>query len=308
MVAPFERSWEGIEWQVFSHRLVQLRHGPQNVQAVPDHVQGDAGIECFALDGTCYQSYAPEEVSDTKKAASAMKSKASRDLGKLKKNEATILKLLGDIRITRWILLCPFLDDKDVIAFTKQKARTLATAGCAVLDASFEALVHCPNDFQTEIAQLRHLSVGAPIQMVDPEESDIDERITTLDQTLDEKLERGFGDRPLDQRQRQKRSIIRSSLLSENLLEQMKTETPELWDRATRSIFSVENRLAMGGGQYGNPSELIDREIICLSDVLQKALPSLNPIDISVIATGQIGSWLIQCPLDFNQTAAQSRV
>ncbi len=56
-------------------------------------------------------SYAPEEVSDIQKAASAMKAKAGRDMIKLKNNQLKIAAVLSGLPVERWILLCPFLDD-----------------------------------------------------------------------------------------------------------------------------------------------------------------------------------------------------
>lgn len=83
----FRRLWSGDEWQRFALKLVQLRHGSQNVQIVPDKVRGDAGIELITTNGCLYQCYAPQEVSDVSKAASAMKAKARVDLPKLVKNK-----------------------------------------------------------------------------------------------------------------------------------------------------------------------------------------------------------------------------
>jgi hypothetical protein len=98
----FERSWNGDDWQAFALQLVQLRHQAQNVQTVPDRVKGDAGIEFFSIDGCLYQCYAPEEVADVAKAASAMKAKASRDLEKLKTYETQIKSILQTVIARRW--------------------------------------------------------------------------------------------------------------------------------------------------------------------------------------------------------------
>jgi hypothetical protein len=129
MVMKYRRAWDGDEWQSYARTLVSLRHGAPNVQPVPDHVKGDAGLEFFTMDGCAYQCYAPEEVSDTKKAANAMKVKASRDLQKLQTNVTTIERLLQNVKISRWIMLCPFLDDKDVVAFTREKAAEILKTG-----------------------------------------------------------------------------------------------------------------------------------------------------------------------------------
>lgn len=67
-----------------------------------DTVKGDAGLEFFTTCGCLYQCYASEEVSNVKKAASAMKAKAGRDLPKLEKNKTIIEKLLAGTKIRRW--------------------------------------------------------------------------------------------------------------------------------------------------------------------------------------------------------------
>ena len=103
----YRRAWKGDEWQAFALQLVQRRHGPENVQIVPDAVRGDAGLEFFTTSGCLYQCYAPEEVSDFGKAASAMKAKAGRDLPKLIKNKDKIGPILSGVAAKRWILLCP---------------------------------------------------------------------------------------------------------------------------------------------------------------------------------------------------------
>lgn len=119
------REWKGKEWQEFALQLVQRRHGAENVQVVPDKVKGDAGLEFFTTCGCLYQCYAPEEASNVAKAASAMKAKAGRDLPKLEKNNETIKKLLAGTMARRWILLCPFLDNKDVVASIVRAASRL---------------------------------------------------------------------------------------------------------------------------------------------------------------------------------------
>jgi hypothetical protein len=51
----YKRDWNADEWQGFCLQLVQLRHGHENIQGVPDKVKGDAGIEFIFIGGTLYQ-------------------------------------------------------------------------------------------------------------------------------------------------------------------------------------------------------------------------------------------------------------
>jgi hypothetical protein len=163
------RAWDGDSWQAYALQLVQLRHQPQNVQIVPDRVKGDAGVEFFSTNGCLYQCYAPEESADVAKASSAMKAKASRDLQKLSTYAEVIEKILQGIKCVRWILLCPFLDDKEVVAFVRFKGKELKALGLGFVDGHFEALVHSQSDFATEIGTISDWLLRCPLDF--PEEA-----------------------------------------------------------------------------------------------------------------------------------------
>jgi hypothetical protein len=167
----FSRSWGGDEWQAYALKLVQLRHGAENVQVVPDKVQGDAGIEFFSLDGCLYQCFAPEETADVAKAANAMKAKASRDLNKLGRNAVTIQNLLQKLQCSRWILLSPFLDNKDVVVSVRAHGQKIRALGLSFLTTGFEALVQSQDDFATEIEKLRLEGAALAVAYEKPQQS-----------------------------------------------------------------------------------------------------------------------------------------
>ncbi|MGX7895566.1 hypothetical protein [Tsuneonella sp. HG222] len=241
-------------------------------------------------------------MSDTSKAASAMKRKAYRDLKKLKSNEKDIEDLLNGLVIKRWILLCPFLDDKDVVKYVGGKAKEILNLGVSYLDSSFYGLVHCPDDFQTEITRLRQQNVGAVIRVNDPTAGDVVTALSTLSDRLDEKLLRGFPHFSEDRRAEQKLTLIKAALRSENLLDQMRVEMPELWDRAMRTILLEEERLVTGSGASAVAATHLNSERAALRGALADSLPSIEPTSLTAIAHGQIGQWLIECPLDFDPT------
>ncbi len=188
------RKWDGAEWQSDSHKLAQLRHGAANVQQIPDKVRGDCGIEFFVIDGCLYQCYAPEEVSDVAKAASGMKVKARRDLNKLKKYKDEIADILQSLKARRWILLCPFLDDKEVVAYVRGWGEKLKAQGLPFIAPDFEALVHSQDDFASEIEQLRLKSMGPPLKVDPPTDAAVQSASGSVDlgAKLNEKLSRAF--------------------------------------------------------------------------------------------------------------------
>ena len=189
----YRRAWDGHEWQRHALQLVQLRHGHQHVQAVPDQVGGDAGLEFICLDkeggkgGVLYQCYAPEETADVAKAAIAQKSKARRYLNKLQTNKGKLGEILKGLKIDRWILLCPFLDNKEVVAAVRDRGIEIRDLKLPFLADNFEALLHCQDDFVTEIEMLRQQG-AMPMKMPaqDPaldiavEQDDIAQRVGRL--------------------------------------------------------------------------------------------------------------------------------
>lgn len=299
------RAWDADGWQLFALKLVQRRHGPANVQIVPDRVRGDAGIEFFSTDGCLYQCYAPEEVSDTAKAASAMKAKASRDLQKLRHFKDNIARLLQSVKARRWILLCPFLDSRDVVAFVREKGEAIKAERLEFLSDNFEALVHSQDDFAAEIEELRLRSLGPPLQIQTPANDIIAAAEDEVSQRLSEKLARAFPKSQPAESIRRKTEYVRAHLLRENILDSLRIDHALLWDRSMRCLDAEERRLVAAGAGSGLPGQQITDSIERIEVSLHSDLPDLQRSTITDIAVGTISDWLIRCPLDFPADGAE---
>lgn len=298
------REWEGKEWQQFALQLVQRRHGAENVQVVPDKVKGDAGLEFFTTCGCLYQCYAPEEASNVAKAASAMKTKAGRDLPKLEKNSEVINKLLAGTQARRWILLCPFLDNKEVISSVRARGAAIKAKGISFITSDFEALCHSQDDFQAELEQLRAMSFGPPLSVNPPTEQQIrDAGDTEIGVRIDEKLSRAFGPSANAAQVALKRDqYVRAHLHRENALAQLRENHAALWDQAFETIEAEEARLIAVGASSTIPGQQLQESMNRIESSLSDALPTLNPSLRTRIALGTISDWLIRCPLDFPES------
>ncbi|WP_342242123.1 hypothetical protein [Inquilinus sp. OTU3971] len=297
----FRRSWKGDEWQAYALQLVQRRHGPENVQIVPDSVGGDAGLEFFTTCGCLYQCYAPEEVSDVKKAASAMKAKAGRDLPKLVKNKEKIEPILSGIPARRWILLSPFLDNKDVVADIRKRGLAVKVEGLSFLANDFEALCHSQEDFAGEIEQLKALSLGPPLSVDMPSPSDVSAAgETSIGARIDDKLGRAYGSgaAPIQIAQRRD-AYIKAHLYRENALQQLRQNHSVLWERAFQTLEAEETRLIAVGATSTLPAEQLEASTERIEASMAKALPTLPTGVVVQIAVGTVSDWLIRCPLDF---------
>ncbi|NKL02974.1 hypothetical protein GFM02_33270 [Rhizobium leguminosarum bv. viciae] len=302
MEPTFRRNWDGKSWQRHALLLVQLRHGSENVQIVPDRVQGDAGLEFFTVGGCLYQCYAPEEPGNTAKSSSAMKQKATRDLQKLEKNKAILSEILKELRCNRWILLCPFLDDKAVVSHVRAKGVKARDLALPFLSVDFEALVHCQEDFVKEIAQLRDLPIGPDLIVAAPTDEAVSSREgTPLVTTLDQKLRRAFPSFSETRRVTVRKSYIKNHIKRENTLDSLKTDHPVLWERAWQTINAEENRLELlGSSGTASPSEYLRESLTRIEQGLAKDLPSVAHATISDLSAGTLSDWLMRCPLDFD--------
>lgn len=298
----YRRAWKGEEWQAFALQLVQLRHGAENVQIVPDTVQGDAGLEFFTTSGCLYQCYAPRETSDIAKAASAMKAKAGQDLPKLVKYKDKIEPILSGIVANRWILLCPFLDNKEVVADVRKRGLAIRANGLPFLAADFEALCHCQENFAAEIEQLKALSLGPPLSVGVPSTSEvIAAGGTSIGTRIDEKLARAFGPSASHEQISSRRdAYVKAHLYRENALDQLRQNHSALWERAFHSLEAEETRLiAVGASSATVPAGQLQASVTRIEESLAKALPTLSTGIVTQIALGTVSDWLIRCPLDF---------
>lgn len=305
-MAKHRRDWEAAEWQGHARRLVQRRHGAVNVQSVPDEVQGDCGIEFYSLDGTAYQCYAPEKHSAVHAAASAMKAKAGRDLGKLAKHRDKLVRIFGSTRIERWILFCPFLDDKEVVAFVRTKGAEVLPLGLEFISERFEAVVQSLEDFEHENAALHALpllitpSAGLAAAVL-PQVADGD-----LDAVLIDKLQRAHPKDNDEQIDRKKQAFVNAHARRESVLARMGLEQPELWERAMLCINGEERRLEATGAVGDVPIAMVRNSIDRIEGILQHDVTGVARATIQEISMGTVADWLMRCPLDFPRSASSA--
>lgn len=297
----FPRAWDGVEWQKFALRLVSLKHGFENVQPVPDQVDGDAGLEFFTTDGCLYQCYAPKEVIDVGKAASGMKKKATSDIQKLRKYEQKILGMVGPLKFSRWILFCPFFEDKDVLRHIQKKISDEKIDQLSFCNTPFIGLGKSIEDFSDEYSLLRAKGKGLPLKIKLATEKDLGDgpQGSELFDRVMEKLERGYPDATKEALTNKAKNWILSSITKQNAAEALLTDYPDQWDTWFTTISMEEQRLTLIGDQSGTANEFLNSELKGLQEALKEALPDLPPAFRSALAQGQLGTWLLDCPLDF---------
>ena len=201
--------------------------------------------------------------------------------------------------MTRWILLCPFLDDKSVISHVVERTEKESIRTLDFVGDDFHGLVQSLADFESELELLRSRSLGIPIGPAMPSREETSVHLQQLGTEINAKLERGFPHFSAEARNERAREHVRAHLRCADTLDSLKHEFPEMWESYQRTLVAEEVRLQAVGSGAGGPEEQLHRELERLEEHLSEALPSLDQATITTISTGTVATWLIECPLDF---------
>ncbi|MBK8270681.1 MAG: hypothetical protein IPK83_21195 [Planctomycetes bacterium] len=223
----------GDGWQRYVNRLLAAHFAQQGHTyiAIPDKVSGDGGLEGFSTTGEAFQAYADEDSVSTADRAKKQKRKITSDLKKLSdpKRHALWAGLLQGLKISRWHLVVPSLEDKSVLVHARTKGETLRRAKLAFLSEEFQATV-INADSAFPIAARNLLQIGCsfiPDGYLPSSEEDLaafahaqHEQIAALDR----KLQKVTPLQDDGRRSAAKGTLLRRYLDSENLLARLKSD------------------------------------------------------------------------------------
>ena len=119
---PDGERFDGNSWQKYVDSLLNIHYSLLGgvYQCVPAKGGGDAGLEGFSNSGHGYQCYSDEGTLTHKERTKKQKDKITRDLKKLQTNKKFWQDTLQGVKLCRWSLIVPSLDDKDVITHAQE--------------------------------------------------------------------------------------------------------------------------------------------------------------------------------------------
>lgn len=297
--------WDGGEWQEHCRRLLGARYG-ENVQFVPDRVGGDGGLEAYRLDcGTVYQCYAPEDAFTPQAQTDAQKNKIQRDIHKLVDKPDETVALLGNgYLVTRWVLLTPEYDDKELIKYARvksEKTRSIEPrpAWCG---ADFQIVV--ASDKEQFPVELGMLTAPADIIRLNvPEMTDEDVYASVEDGVaarLTQKLNACQSLRVDDTVLTSYRSTILVDYVYGTkqlaiLEDKFSLAYAAVDQRARATLRRLPQRLAAGSGDPAGV-ETLTRGLA--ADFLMD-VPALARVACDDLAHYYVAAWWLQCPLRF---------
>jgi len=296
--------WDGRQWQDYCLQLLRVRHANHQLQEVPDRHKGDLGIEAFTHDGTLYQCYAAQEPLSVQDRYEKQRDKLTEDIGKLKSNEQELVRLLGQVRITRYVFLVPRHDSRQLIAHAQTKAAEVRDSGLAFIGGAFTITVETADAYSAERDQV--FSIPDPLlrfQPASPEDAtawgldhpdlfeDARKKLVGVGMT-------GNGlTRYLD-------TLVSAFLSGENALETLRSKFPDSWEAVRRTVSGRERTLALDypAGSAEAPGDVTEIAT-SLAELIRQAAPPLPAEVAHALAWSTVADWILRCPLDFEEAS-----
>jgi hypothetical protein len=296
--------WDGRQWQDYCLRLLRVRHANHQLQEVPDRHKGDLGIEAFTHEGTLYQCYAAQEPLSVQDRYEKQRDKLTEDIGKLKSNELELARLLGQVRVTRYVFMVPRYDSRHLIAHAQTKATEVRSWGLPFIDEVFTITVETDDSYSAERDQV--FSIPDPllnVQPASPEETTAwgDDHPDLLDDARDKLVGIGLKGSSLTT---YLDTLVGAFLSGENALDSLRSKFPDSWEAVRRTVSGRERTLALDypSGSAEAPGDV--RGIAAsLADLIRQAAPPLPAEVAHDLAWATVADWILRCPLDFEEAS-----
>lgn len=293
----------GEEWQRWANKLLTCHYGPTEYQTVPDNDKGDAGIEGFTVTGGhVYQAYGCEEPISTSQRYEAQRNKMSRDIKKFIGNHATLNKIFGSVRVSRWVLFVPYFDSKQIVSLASKKTEEVLAAKPPYVSDGFRVIVCQEDDFAVERNHLLNADLGT-IQ-IEVDKSTIDQVAlwATSNHSLSAILEEKLRKLPTIQNDQHRRDFHQQVLkwyLDGQSIHGALRKYPEVYEKVLRAKNHRENFLAMTLISGDAPQNILHTTLNNLIDAFKTEIKLLGGFDAESLAHEAVADWLLRCPLDF---------
>jgi hypothetical protein len=309
-IAPFQEAYlcvitlgsqiDGKDWQNFCIDLLYLRYGT-NLVDVPDKHKGDGGIEAYSLDGDAFQCYAPEGINTVAQTADKHKSKITTDINKFQK-VARLSSILGNTKISRWVLIVPDHCSADVVSHCNKKTDEILALVPALpyVTSDFHVLAVGGHKFLS--AEIAELATKGGFQVEASDYVVQDSELTLFSETNNVwtgNLERKLKKLPTltedSERKDLSNRLLGMYLEGSNAAQFYEDNFPNIADKVrflkqqrqkALQIDSKLSALTISGTREGFETELAT------------SVPSLGRSTARTLSYAAVAEWLMLCPLD----------
>lgn len=293
----------GEQWQRWANQLLMTHYGPGGYQPVPDTDRGDAGIEGFSLSGHAYQAYGPEdEPLSTRERYERHRSKLTTDIKKFIDNRVVLGQLFGKVRISRWILLVPHNDSKEIIQHASKKTQEVIDSNLPYVTDDFCILVRDESAFPVERDKLLNAKLSViefdSVNVAEKEIVEWADKNDNLVRVIDEKAGRLVTLLNDAMRVNFRNNVIKAYLDGQNILEDLR-KYPTAYEAVRKIKSDKEKYLSLEIASLTDANPDILRQSLDELRLLTGKVPGMSDGLTDVIAWEAISDWIIRCPLDF---------
>ncbi|MEU4763390.1 hypothetical protein AB0H12_09055 [Actinosynnema sp. NPDC023794] len=294
-----DKYWDGNEWEEWCLLLIQRRYGADQVQTVPAKHRGDLGIEAFTHDGCAFQCYAAEEPISVKERFEKQRDKLTRDLKKLEVKKDEFKKLLGRVKIERYMFLVPTFDSQELVQHASTKAEEYRAKALPHLHDNFRIVVATDKAYAEYIDEL----LRRPRTLIDAYNSSQDDIRTWMTANADavQKADTKLTALLTDQGARNKtiEGLITQYINGTNALDRMREKYPENWESTTRYQNTKESLLALEYPTFDGKMQTLTGMAKDIAKELETEVPALDNRLRVTLSWQSIADWILRCPLDF---------
>ena len=296
--------WDGKEWQKYIEELLVLHYGPEDFQRIPDECQGDLGLEAFTRSGNGIQCYAPQGRLTIKQRYEKHRIKLSVDISKLMQNQDGLKAVLGQTVLKRWFFIIPEHDNKQLIVFANKKSREVCAKSLPYIAPDFEIQVHDDGSFpsaRNKLLGIPDVAIALDIPQADPTQiQDWAAENDTLIQIVDGKLAHLSTLTSRKRRIEFRNLLVARSIEGENILEQIRTISPDCYERIIEIKSARASSLAMENYTSTiDPSDRLNAVVTDYTATLRNEVRVLPRGADTILGYEAISEWLAQCNLDF---------
>lgn len=301
-------AFDGGSWEQLLQQVLKRKFEDEDYQPFPAS-PGDFGLEGVALKkGDGFQCYCPNKHYTRSELYDKQRDKITEDLGKLRKYEAEIKKLIGSTVLKRWIFITPEFDKNALIAHARQKEGDVRGWKLPFIADDFKVLIHDGDNYVVEINELRR-ATGEPLLVDDGEPA----ALTPLSggqELYEANVQRKCAARLAAKKHspqftqkvaRLQQKTLEEFLATDAMLKKIEMASPPVFQKLIRLVNEFENRVVGASDTWEGTAEELTTK---LRDELEARIvtamsPDIDHTRASSIARHMVARWLAICELDY---------
>lgn len=307
--------FDGKSWESLLQRVFKDRHGGEGYFEMPTS-PGDFGIEGYVASGMAFQCYCPDKHYNPDRLYIKQRDKITKDIGKLRLNEAELISRLGGTVIKNWCFVTPEISDNKLLKHAKSKELEARSWNLSILSPDFRIDLHTAEHYEKDIHSFQAMQgkalhiPGITLDLPFPDTESIDYEENILRKTI-ARVAAGFRKVEFDIENTAHKSKVErlySSTL-DNFLKynqfhnELNKASPLIYQKVKRLLSAFHQHVAEWSDTLNaTPDELTEKIRSELTDLLiRETSPSVDYALASKIVANEISYWLGACQLDYSE-------